>query len=322
MNKILKVQDLSVVFGHPTKRVEAVQSLSFEVGKGEILGIVGESACGKTVTCRAILGLNKGAKTEGSVFFDDQDLLKLDESGLCKIRGSRIAMVFQDPASSLNPVVKIGRQIVEVIRYHQNVSKIEAEDMAIKLLKDMEIESPEEKMVQYPFQQSGGVNQRIMTAIALSCDPDVLIADEPTSALDVTVQKRILQLFLKLREEKGIGIVFVTHDFGVIHEIADRIMVMYRGMMMEEGETKEVFETPLHPYTKLLLSSVPLYGKSLKIVPQKEARNLLDVNKREACPFAHRCPEIMGEECTTKNISVNGTAHKVRCYKYNEKNLP
>ena len=322
MDKILKVQELSVAFGHPKKSVEAVRFLSFEVGKGEILGVVGESACGKTVTCRAILRLNKGANTDGSIVFDGQDILKLDESALRKIRGSRIAMVFQDPTSSLNPVVKIGKQIIEVIRYHQNVSKVEAEEIAISLLKDMEIESPKEKMVQYPFQQSGGVNQRIMIAIALSCDPDILIADEPTSALDVTVQKQILQIFSKLREEKDIGIIFVTHDFGVIYEIADRIMVMYRGMMMEEGETKEVFEYPLHPYTKLLLSSIPLYGKNIEIASEKSALNQSNGNMVDGCSFAHRCTEIMGKECTTEIISINGTAHKVRCYKYNDKNLP
>ncbi len=322
MDKILKVLDLSVAFGHPQKRSEAVRSISFEVGKGEILGVVGESACGKTVTCRAILGLNKGSKTDGSIFFDGQNILKLNESELRKIRGSRIAMVFQDPTSSLNPVVKIGRQITEVIRYHQNVSKTKAEEIAVSLLKDMEIESPKKKMVQYPFQQSGGVNQRIMIAIALSCDPDILIADEPTSALDVTVQKHILRIFSKLKKEKDIGIIFVTHDFGVIYEIADRIMVMYRGMMMEEGKTKEVFEAPLHPYTKLLLSSVPLYGKNIEIASQKGVLNQSNDNMVGGCSFAHRCTEIVGEECTTDISSVNGIAHKVRCHKYNDMNLP
>lgn len=310
MDKILSVKNLSVSFVDSKNMVRAVRDLSFEVGRGDILGVVGESACGKTVTCRAILGLNKGAKTTGTILFRKKDILKLEESELRRIRGSRISMVFQDPSSSLNPVVKIGKQISEVIRFHQDVAEHKARDIAISLLTDMGIQSPEQKLNEYPYQQSHGVNQRIMIAIAISCEPDILIADEPTSALDVTVQKQLLRIFSRLREEKNIGLIFVTHDFGVIYEIADRVLVMYRGMLMEEADTKEIFENPLHPYTRLLLSSIPRYGESE--IPLKGKRN----HKRivsQGCLFGPRCPEFMREMCANTTPKLCGTRHKVRC---------
>lgn len=310
MDKILSIKNLSISFADSKNTVQAVRDLSFEVGRGDILGIVGESACGKTVTCRAILGLNKGAKTTGTILFGKKDVLKLKETELRKIRGSRISMVFQNPSSSLNPVVKIGKQITEIIRLHQDVAEDKARDIAISLLTDMGIQSAEQKLNEYPHQQSQGVNQRIMIAIAVSCEPDILIADEPTSSLDVTVQRQLLRIFSKLREEKNIGLIFVTHDLGVIYEIADRVLVMYRGMLMEEADTKEIFENPLHPYTRLLLSSIPRFGES-KILLKGERNHKRIV--AQGCLFGPRCPEFMGEMCINTTPKLCGTRHKVRC---------
>jgi oligopeptide/dipeptide ABC transporter ATP-binding protein len=313
---MLSLKNLSVSFTSGKHTVHAVNDLSFELSKKEILGIVGESGCGKTVTCRAILRLNRGAQTKGQIIFAGHDILKLNESELREIRGKKISMIFQNPASSLNPLVKICLQMTEVIQYHQQVSKDEARQVALNLLKEMEVPSPEDRLNEYPHQQSGGINQRIMIAIALSCNPEILIGDEPTSYLDVTVQNQILHIITNLKKDRDLGIIFVTHNLGIVYEIADHLLIMYKGMLMEQGPTKAIFDNPLHPYAKALLSAIPLYGKE-KIYLRGELASSSPENV--GCPFAPRCPEVIGDIC--RNILPDITTRvndyrQVRCHLY------
>lgn len=255
---ILQVNDLQISFKTFAGKVQAVRGVDFELRKGETLAIVGESGSGKSVTNKAIVGiLSKNAVIKrGSILYHGQDVTKYTEKQFTEIRGSKIAMIFQDPLSSLNPVMKIGKQIMEALR-SQQLSKADAKAKALELMKAVGIPNPEKRFHQYPFQFSGGMRQRIVIAIALACDPEVLICDEPTTALDVTIQAQILDLIKKIQKERQLSVIFITHDLGVVANVADRVAVMYAGKIVEHGTVDEIFYNPKHPYTWSLLVSMP-----------------------------------------------------------------
>lgn len=258
-NTILSVKDLSVDFRAWAGTVHAVRGVNFELHKGETLAIVGESGSGKSVTTKAMLGiLPKNAKiASGEILYDGKELTKLNEKGFYDIRGKRISLVFQDPLSALNPIMKVGKQICEALVKSQHLSKEEAKKKAISLMEDVGIPEPEVRFNQYPFQFSGGMRQRIVIAIALACDPEILICDEPTTALDVTIQSRILDKIKELKKQRNLSVIFITHDLGVVAGMADRVCVMYAGKIVECGTVDEIFYEPAHPYTWALLSSMP-----------------------------------------------------------------
>ena len=290
---MLSVENLSVRFATDGGTVHAVDGVSFTLDKGEILAIVGESGSGKSVTAQTVLGLTRSRNTTitGSVTFDGQDLTTMDDRGLRSVRGERIAMIFQDPMTSLNPVYRVGDQIVEMIRAHRAVSKAEARVTAVELLGSVGIPNPERRVRDYPHEFSGGMRQRVMIAMALALDPDVLIADEPTTALDVTVQAQILSLLQRLNTERGLAVVLITHDLGVVAEVADRVAVMYAGQIVEDATLDELFYNPQHPYTWGLLGSLarldqptPVRLEQIPGMPPSLA------NPPSGCRFARRCP--------------------------------
>ncbi len=260
---VLSVQNLSTEFRSKKGSVRAVDGMSFELRKGEILSIVGESGSGKSVTSLSIMGLLPypgGQIAEGRILFEGRDLAKLSDREMRKLRGAALSMIFQEPLTSLNPVLSIGRQMTEGIIQHLGLTKPEAEKRAIEMMRQVSIPAPGSRLKDYPHQYSGGMLQRIMIAIAMSCDPRVLIADEPTTALDVTIQAQILELMRGLRDRTGASIVLITHDMGVVAEMADRVIVMYCGRKVEEGAVDKVFARPMHPYTLGLLGSLPVLG--------------------------------------------------------------
>lgn len=271
MEKILDVKNLQISFRTGNGNVQAVRDISFELNRGETIAVVGESGSGKSVTARAIMGiLAPNAMVEsGEIIYEDRDLLKISEEEFCKLRGSHISMVFQDPLSSLNPIVKIGKQITETMILNGKMSKREAKERAIGLMREVGIPEAERRYNQYPFELSGGMRQRIVIAIALAGDPDILICDEPTTALDVTIQSQILELINGLKEKRNLSVIFITHDLGVVANMADKIAVMYAGKIVEYGSVDEIFYDPRHPYTWALLSSMPdLYTKErLEAIP-------------------------------------------------------
>jgi len=290
---ILEVNDLTVSFATDGGVVRAVTGVSFGLAAGEILAIVGESGSGKSVTAQTLIGLTRAPNTtiSGSVRFDGAELTSLDDDGLRGVRGERIAMIFQDPMTSLNPVYRVGDQMIEMIRAHRDVSKREARERAVDLLRSVGIPNPERRVHDYPHEFSGGMRQRVMIAMALSLDPDVLIADEPTTALDVTVQAQILRLLDQLNRERGLAVVLITHDLGVVAEIADRVAVMYAGQIVEEATLDELFYDPLHPYTWGLLGSLARLDRPN---PERLAQILGQppslLNPPTGCRFAPRCP--------------------------------
>ncbi|MDW8515053.1 ABC transporter ATP-binding protein [Priestia flexa] len=260
MEKVLEVQDLTVKFATYGGEVQAVRGVSFDLYKGETLAIVGESGCGKSVTSQSIMRLipnPPGKITRGSILFKGRDLAKLSEKAMRKIRGADISMIFQDPMTALNPTITVGQQIAESMMQHENITKEAANKKALDMLNLVGIPNPKERLKQYPHEFSGGMRQRIVIAMALVCEPEVLIADEPTTALDVTIQAQILELFKEIQAKTGVSIILITHDLGVVAQVADRIAVMYAGKIVEAGKRRDIFYQPQHPYTKGLLQSVP-----------------------------------------------------------------
>ena len=295
-DNILEVKNLHTSFYTMAGEVKAVNGLDFSVEKGKTLGIVGESGSGKSVTMLSIiklLGVN-GQIKEGDIFFNGENLVDKKEDYMRNLRGNEIGMIFQDPMTSLDPVLTIGYQICEPLIKHRKMSKCEAKKRAVELLKEVGIPDPENRLKNYPYEFSGGMRQRVMIAIAISCNPQLLIADEPTTALDVTIQAQILDLMKKLQSELDTSIIIITHDLGVVADIADEIMVMYGGNMVEKGKTQDIFFNPKHPYTRGLLNSVPNPDNLVKerLIPiEGQPPDLLNLPK--GCPFSPRCPNTM-----------------------------
>jgi peptide/nickel transport system ATP-binding protein/oligopeptide transport system ATP-binding protein len=317
MDVLLSVQDLKVYFRGDETVAKALDGVSYDVGRGETVCLVGESGCGKTVSALAILGLipqPPGEIAGGRVLFNGKDLLHLGEEELQRIRGKRIAMVFQEPMTSLNPVFTVGDQIKEAILVHEKVDEAELHHRSVQLLKDVGIPSPEERTRDYPHQLSGGQRQRVMIAMGLACNPDVLIADEPTTALDVTIQKQILGLFEKLQSKGGLSLLYITHDLNVVANIADRIYVMYSGIIAEQGERKHILEQARHPYTMGLLASLPHRGKRGKTLFSIPGTVPDPAHKPKGCPFHPRC-EYAVDTCRKEfpEMCDYGEGHLSRC---------
>ncbi|QUH20069.1 ABC transporter ATP-binding protein [Alkaliphilus sp. B6464] len=316
--RLLELNNLKVSFFTNNGEVQAVRGTSFYLNNGEVLGVVGESGSGKSVTSMAILRLLKptGRIVGGEINYKGQDLMDISEKEMMKIRGNEIAMIFQDAMTSLNPVFTIGYQISEVIRRHQRVNKKVARKKTIEMLRLVGIPSPEERYNNYPHEFSGGMRQRAMIAMALCCEPDLLIADEPTTALDVTIQAQILELMKELKDTINTSIILITHDLGVVADVCSRVIVMYGGLVMEEGTVDEIFYNPQHPYTKGLLESLPKMedGQKQKLIPIEGSPP--DLSKPPmGCPFAERCPYAK-DICREKQPSYYEVeaGHKAMCW--------
>lgn len=322
---ILVVKGLKTQFFTESGVVRAVDGVDIVVKRGEVLGLVGESGCGKSVTSLSIMGLvsEPGRIVDGEVLFDEEDLLKLPEKRMMNIRGNRISMIFQQPQSSLNPVFRIGDQITEALRNHQDISNEEAHKRAVELLSVVGIPEPESRFKAYPHEMSGGMAQRVMIAMALACVPELLIADEPTTALDVTIQAQILDLMRNLKSQMETAIILITHDLGVVAEMCDRVNVMYAGRIVEEAAVETLFATPKHPYTDALIGSTPVLGqaeKELVTIPGS-VPNL--INLPSGCKFAPRCQARIEHNltrCTEDEPDLIEMApnHWVRCWLYDQ----
>jgi oligopeptide/dipeptide ABC transporter ATP-binding protein len=322
---LLEVHNLKTHFFTEDGVVKAVDGVDFKVYPGEVLGLVGESGCGKSVTSLSIMRLigQPGRVVAGEIIYDGQDLLKLSEEEMTHIRGNRISMIFQQPQSALNPVFKAGDQIAEVLKIHQYMDNKAALRRAVELLKMVGIPEPERRAESYPHELSGGMAQRVMIAMALACVPELLIADEPTTALDVTIQAQILDLMLGLRSKVGASVILITHDLGVISELAERVAVMYAGRIVEQADVRTMFASPLHPYTIGLMGSIPVLGRikdKLEVIPGS-VPNL--VNLPAGCRFAPRCRsriEHQLKSCTEKepDLLEVSPGHTVRCWLFQE----
>lgn len=316
---LLEVNDLRTSFNTEDGQIRALDGVSFSVESGKTLAIVGESGCGKSVTAMSVMGLVQDANgyiESGQILFDGMDLASASQDQMRKIRGNRISMIFQEPMTALNPVYTIGEQIGEVFRIHKKMSKAEARKASLKMLQQVSIPDPEQRLDEYPFQMSGGMRQRVVIAMALACEPSLLIADEPTTALDVTIQAQILRLMSNLKRDFGTSILFITHDLGVVAEMADYVVVMYAGKAIEYGSVEEIFAKPSHPYTQGLLKSIPALS-------QDRSQKLFAIegtvpglrNLPKGCRFNTRCPFAKGP-CFTKMPELEQVAgvHKTACH--------
>lgn len=321
---LLSVRDLSVKFAMRDTHVMALNQISFDLERGERLGIVGESGAGKSITGFSLMNLLSapGYISGGKIQFQGQDITGLSDTKMRSIRGNRMAMIFQDPMVTLNPVLTIGQQMVETLKAHRKLSKSEAEQIAITKLQQVYIPSPEERLNQYPHELSGGMRQRIVIAIALLLDPELIIADEPTTALDVTIQADIMELLLELCQSSKVGLILITHDLGVVSQMTDRTLVMYAGRIIEAGRTREIINDPQHPYTQGLINALPQQtapGQRLKQIPGSMP-TLTEVPK--GCPFSPRCA-FASEQCQTTPPEIVRHAHvEVACHEVNRLQAP
>jgi oligopeptide/dipeptide ABC transporter ATP-binding protein len=317
--RLLDVNDLKVRFATEDGIVQAVDGVSFNLDRGKVLGIVGESGSGKSVTAMSLMGLTRGvnARFEGEVLYKGTDLLHVSDREMQNFRGNELGMIFQDPMTSLNPVYRIGEQIVEAIQAHEKVGKRGARARTVELLRQVGIPNPETRVDDFPHQFSGGMRQRAMIAMALSCNPSILIADEPTTALDVTIQAQIVELVGRLKDDFDSAVIFITHDLGVIAEIADEIIVMYAGRVVEQGSKRDLFYDPQMPYTWGLLGSIPRLDR-----PRVERLHTIEgsppslINPPEGCKFRPRCPHAF-EKCTEEPLLENHVekrGHLDRCW--------
>ena len=325
-DKLLEVKNLRTEFKRDKTMVTAVNDVSFTIQKGEILGLVGESGCGKSVTSLSIMGLlidTPGKVTGGEILLEGRDLLKSSDSEMRKIRGSKMGMIFQEPMSSLNPSMRVETQLIEAIRLHKPLSRKEARKHSLAMLRSVGIPDPDTTLRSYPHQLSGGMSQRVVIAMAMSCDPKLLIADEPTTALDVTIQAQILDLMLAIRKEKNTGILLITHDLGVVAEMCSRVIVMYAGSIVEEAPVKELFAAPKHPYTRGLIASVPKLGSKVTTLPSIPG-NVPDLSVMpKGCKFAPRCSYVMDicRKTEPELMDIGGdTTQKCRCHLLNTQN--
>jgi peptide/nickel transport system ATP-binding protein len=319
---LLDIQNLKTHFFVRGKVAKAVDDVSFSVRSGQTIGLVGESGCGKSVTAHSIIQLipePPGKIVGGKIFFDGIDLLDLSERQMRRIRGNRISMIFQEPMTSLNPVFTVGEQVGEVIRLHQHFSRKETLRRVVEIFQLVGIPAPQKRLSDYPHQMSGGMRQRVMIAMALACNPKLMIADEPTTALDVTIQAQILDLMNKLKDETGAAILFITHDLGVIAEMAQHVVVMYAGKMMEYADVETLFAGPKHPYTVGLMQSIPVLGRKTQDGRLSTIKGVVPslFNLPGGCLFSDRCPDVF-DDChrTEPDMYGVGNNHTARCLKY------
>ena len=319
---LLEIEHLRTHFDVRGFVAKAVDNVSLTINEGQTLGLVGESGCGKSVTAHSIMRLipqPPGRIVEGRIVFEGQDVLQLTKSQMRHIRGNRISMIFQEPMTSLNPVFPVGEQVSEVVRLHQKHSRRETRARVIEMFQLVGIPAPEARYSDYPHQMSGGMRQRVMIAMALACNPRLMIADEPTTALDVTIQAQILDLMNNLKTETGASILFITHDLGVIAEMAQHVAVMYAGKVMEYTDVKTIFANPKHPYTVGLLESIPVQGRETQGGQLKTIRGIVPslFNLPDGCLFSDRCPDVFADCLTTRPKMVPvGNSHWARCLKY------